>query len=276
MPRVVPGSSIAVSYSSRGASMPAWMVQHVAAVAMVDGIDLDASTRFAMWMASLTCSPETPSLPIRSVWSSAESTDSKRVSRLIDATIHNQPGAPPLIVIMVPGNCSAKDLARTLQPGQTFKSNRRFAIGLSGASLRGGRPHLVQLGQFRRFAEEWDLSLAIDLSGRFDPTWEAEAAIARLGDRLAVLRLPVSAPSRAAVGRDRVACRALHAAIDRAGSLDVALSTVRSVPFPVTPRAAGRSAGRAAHYVAVRAALHSQALRDGITRYEGTPTIRGF
>jgi hypothetical protein len=133
----------------------------------------------------------------------------------------------------------------------------------------------VQLGTIRRFAEEWDLSIALDLSGRFDPTWEAEAAVARIGERLTLLRMPMSAPSRAAVGRDRVACRALHAAIDRSPTLDVALSTSRPMPFPVTPRAAANGARRAAQYVEDRAAIHAEALREGISRFEGSHLPRG-
>ncbi len=104
----------------------------------------------------------------------------------------------------------------------------------------------MQLGGIRRFAEEWDLTVAIDLSGQFDPTWEAEAAVARLGERLAILRINASAPSRAAVGRDRVACRALHAAMDRDHFLEVAVAPVKTVPFPITPRVA--SSGAAARW----------------------------
>jgi hypothetical protein len=127
----------------------------------------------------------------------------------------------------------------------------------------------------RRIAEEWDFGIALDLSGRFDPTWEAEAAIARLGNRLKLLRLSAAAPSRSAVGRDRVACRALHAAIERAAALEVAITSPRAVPFPMTPRAAANAAHRAATYVADRAAYHAEILREGIDRFEDTRSPRG-
>jgi hypothetical protein len=149
-------------------------------------------------------------------------------------------------------------------------------LGLSSSALKGGRPHLVQLGGIRRFAEEWDLSVAIDLSGQFDPTWEAEAAVSRLGERLTKLRINGSAPSRAAVGRDRVACRALHAAMDQDHFLEVAVAPVKSVPFPITPRVASYGARRASEYIAERAALHARELREGISHYEGSPTSRGI
>ena len=118
--------------------------------------------------------------------------------------------------------------------------------------------------------------MAIDLSGQFDPTWEAEAAVARLGARLVMLRINASAPSRAAVGRDRVACRALHAAMERDLPLEVAVAPVKLVPFPITPRVASYGTRRAVDYIAERAALHTQALREGISRYEGSPTSRGM
>jgi len=41
----------------------------------------------------------------------------------------------------------------------------------------------------RRVAEEWDLDLALDVAGPVPPGWEAEAAVARLLPRLAVVRL---------------------------------------------------------------------------------------
>jgi hypothetical protein len=89
------------------------------------------------------------------------------------------------------------------------------------------------------------------------------------------MRISSAAPSRTAVGRDRVACRALHAAIDRDQQLDIAITPERSVPFPITPRVALHGASRAMDYILERTALHAEALRDGISRYEGSPTSRG-
>jgi hypothetical protein len=150
----------------------------------------------------------------------------------------------------------------------------RVAIGLTPSALRGGRSHLVQLSSVRRVAEEWDLGVALDLAGRFDPTWEAEAAISRIGRRLRLLRLTASAPSRSAVGRDRVACRALHAAIDRAENLEVAIAPSAPAPLPVTPRAASRAAKRAGDYIGERVLLHAHALREGVSHYEDSPSPR--
>jgi hypothetical protein len=275
MPRRVSGSTIAVSFSTRGALMPAWMVQHVAGMADVDGIDVDATSQLGAWLATFTGTNENPYIPIRSIWLPFDGVRAPRAKRLIDATHARQPDLPPLIVLVLPGTGAMRDLARLFLQASGFTQDWTVAVGLSTGALRGGRPHLVQLGAIRRFAEEWELGVAVDLAGRFDPTWEAEAAISRIGSRLKLLRMTSSGPSRSAVGRDRVACRALHAAIDRVERLDVALASANSVPFPVTPRAAARSAERAADYIAERGLFHARALREGIGRYEDSPSPRG-
>lgn len=275
MPRRIPGSSIAVSFSTRGALMPAWMVQHVAGTANADGIDIDATSPLGAWLAQLTGASEHPLLPIRSIWLPIDGMRTPRTRRLLDSIHGRQADAPPAVVLTIAGAGAMRDVARTIL--QSYEAIREWdiAIGFPASALRGGRPHLVQLSAVRRLAEEWDLAVAIDLAGRFDPTWEAEAAIARIGSRLRVLRMSASAPSRSAIGRDRVACRALHAAIERAESLDVALAATAPIPFPVTPRAAARSAGRAADYIGERVLVHAQALREGIDRYEDSPSPRG-
>ena len=275
MPRRVSGSSIAVSFSTRGALMPAWMVQHVAGMAQADGIDIEGSSPLGVWLAGLTGTSESPYIPIRSIWVPIDGVRTPRVRRLIDHTHERQPDAPPLIVLLLSGAGALRDVARLFMQASGLTQEWAVAIGLPATTLRGGRPHLVQLGGIRRFAEEWDLALAIDLAGRFDPTWEAEAAISRIGNRLKVLRMASSAPSRSAIGRDRVACRALHAAIDRAERLDIALTSTAPVPFPVTPRAAARAAARAADYTAERVLIHAQALREGVGHFEGSPSPRG-
>ena len=176
----------------------------------------------------------------------------------------------------LPMGATLHELTRYLEPAGWLTQTWQVVLGLPSIGLKGGRPHLVQLGGIRRFAEEWDLSVAVDLAGPFDPTWEAEAAIARLGERLRLLRISASAPSRAAVGRNRVACRALHAAIDGDYGLEVAIAPARLVPFPISPRVASHGARRAVDYIAERAALHARALREGISRYEGSPSTRGI
>jgi hypothetical protein len=117
--------------------------------------------------------------------------------------------------------------------------------------------------------------VALDLTGRLDPTWEAEAAVTRLGQRLQLLRVRDTSPSRNAVGLDRVACRALHAALDRESALMVAVASSRLSPLPVTPRAAAVNARRAADYIIERNLLYIGALREDIDRFEQSRSSRG-
>ena len=173
------------------------------------------------------------------------------------------------VVATLPAGATLNDLTTHLALSGGVLKSLPVVLGLPSTALKGGRPHLVQLGGIRRFAEEWDLSVAIDLSGQFDPTWEAEAAVSRLGERLTIPPDNASAPSRAAVGRDRVACRALHAAMERDHFIEVAVAPVKSVPFPITPRVASYGARRAADYIAERAVLHARALREGISQLRG-------
>ena len=275
MSRLLPSALIAVTLSTRKMLMPASMAQDSAAVARVDGLDIDAMSPLSAWLAMRLRESGSDGVPVRSVWLSPEDLHSPRGRRVLETITQRQPEARPLVVAVLSNAHTLRDLTRTLEPGRLNSHPWPVALGLSSSALRGGRPHLVQLGGIRRFAEEWDLSVAVDLSGQFDPTWEAEAAISRLGDRLSILRITAAAPSRTAVGRDRVACRALHAAIDRDHALDIAVTAVKSVPFPITPRVASYGVGRAMDYITERAAVHAEALRDGISRFEGSSSSRG-
>jgi hypothetical protein len=252
------------------------MVQQIASLAGVDGLDIDATSALATWLAARFGSSGDRFVPVRAVWLTAGELQSSASRRLIDDIAGRQPDSVPCVVVTTPPSATLYELASYLELAGRLYQSLPVVLGLPSIALKGGRPHLVQLGAIRRFAEEWDRSLAIDLSGQFDPTWEAEAAVARLGARLTMLRINASAPSRAAVGRDRVACRALHAAMDRDLLLEVAVAPVKSVPFPITPRVAAYGARRAVDYIAERAALHARALREGISHYEGSPTSHGI
>ena len=256
--------------------LPGWMVQEMANHAGISSLDVDATSALGGWLAASTRVRDDTYVPISSLWLPAGELQSQRSRRLIERIRELQPEAPPSIVATLPAGATLYELTRHLEVTGWLTQAWRLVLGLPSAGLKGGRPHLVQLGGIRRFAEEWDLSVAVDLAGQFDPTWEAEAAIARLGERLSILRISASAPSRAAVGRDRVACRALHAAMDGDHVLEVAVAPARLVPFPITPRVASHGARRAVDYIAERAALHARALREGISRYEGSPTSHGI
>jgi hypothetical protein len=276
MSRQVPSSSIAVSFSSRRTMLPGWMVQRAAAQAGISSVDVDATSALGGWLAAQMGGTDDRHVPISSLWLPANELRLERSRSLMKRISERQPDTVPFLVVTFPVSATLHELTRYLELVGRLPQGWRVVLGLPSTGLKGGRPHLVQLGGIRRFAEEWDLSVAIDLAGQFDPTWEAEAAIARLGERLRLLRISASAPSRAAVGRDRVACRALHAAIDGDHGLDVAVAPAGLVPFPITPRVASHGARRAVDYIAERAALHARALREGISRYEGSPSTRGI
>jgi len=276
MPRRIPGSPVTVSLSTRGSLVTALMAEHLSAESGMSNIDIDATTAVGAWLASRSGALDRPNAQVRSIWIPMSGLVSKREHSLITRLVERQPDRAPLVVAVMSGPLAVRELSREIQPKLEYARVWPLAIGLPASSLRGGRPHLVQLGGLRRFAEEWDLSLAVNLAGRFDPTWEAEAAMSRLGDRLSLVRVRSSAPSRTAVGQDRVACRALHAAIDRGRTVDVAISPVRSSFLPATPRAAALTVQRATDYILERTALHAEALREGIDTYEGSPSSRGI
>lgn len=275
MPRRYPGSPITVSLSTRGSWMPAWLSQHVAAVSGIGALDVDATGSIGAWLASRWGSAQPPYLRVNAIWVSYRGLQSKSTQRVVETLLTHQVEQPPQIVAMLPSASSLRALSRDLEPVRAMASTWPMALGLPSAALRGGRPHLVHLGALRHFVEEWDLSLALDLSGTFDPTWEAEAAVARLGERLSVLRVKASAPSRSAVGPDRVACRAIHAAIDRGRLVDIAICATSMIPLMTTPRAAAQAAHQAAEYVHERAVTHAEALREGIDHFEGSTPSRG-
>jgi hypothetical protein len=66
----------------------------------------------------------------------------------------------------------------------------RLAIGVRGATMERGHDQLGELLALRHAAEEWDLDLALDLSGDVPHYLEAEAAILRLLPRLTLVRIP--------------------------------------------------------------------------------------
>lgn len=69
------------------------------------------------------------------------------------------------------------------------KTSARIAVGIRAVDFADDRRHLDQLVATRRMAEEWDLDIALDLTGNVSLSWEAEAAIIRLMPRLTLVRL---------------------------------------------------------------------------------------
>lgn len=80
------------------------------------------------------------------------------------------------------------NLAREIAARKTG-ADVRLVVGLRAGDFRHDRWHLDQLAGIRRMAEEWDLDLALDLTGNVSLAWEAEAAILRVFRRLTSVRL---------------------------------------------------------------------------------------
>ena len=252
-----------------------WYAQHAAAETGLPSLDLDATSSLSSWLAGRFGGEATQYIPVRTIWAPADQLKSERFSVLYGRISERQPAHPPEVIALMPAAFSLRDVMKIASAGNTNNWPFAMSIGLPSGALRGGRSHLVQLGGVRRLLEEWEVPLALDLSGRFDPTWEAEAAIARLGSQLRYLRMRVSAPARAAIGADRVACRALLAALDRGWITDLALSPSGAKILPPFPSTSGGNSYRSAiEFVQERQFAHSEALRQGIGHFEGSPSSR--
>jgi hypothetical protein len=72
----------------------------------------------------------------------------------------------------------------------------RIALEVRADALLDERgPHLTRVANIRRFAEEWELGIALDLGGGDLAGWETEAALMRLFPRLALVRIgPMHGP----------------------------------------------------------------------------------
>lgn len=277
MPRRAPGKPLLISLSTRGSIAPIWLAQHAAAQAGLGALDLDATTSLSFWTAARFGGEKSHYVPVRSLWAPAEQVQTEKFRNLVSNLSARQSSQPPLVIAVLPASFALRDVMKIASAVQTHDERFEVYVGISSGTLRGGRSHLVQLGGVRRLLEEWDVPLALDLSGRFDPTWEAEAAIARLGRQLQFLRMRVSAPARAAVGADRVACRTLLAALDRGWITDLALCNSGAGVLPPFLSARGTNRFRnAVEFVQERQLSQFEALRQGIDNYEGSPSSRNF
>lgn len=151
---------------------------------------------------------------------------------------------------------------------------RRLLLAIRAPQLLGGRRHLADLTALRHLAEEWDLGIALDLVGNLDPTWEAEAAIVRLGNQLRLLRISTEATDRLAVGRSRVVARALGAALDLSVPPEIALLPTVPLIRAASARARAESTARAVAAIRARVARVSTQ-RAQFLNQDLWPNLRG-
>lgn len=190
-------------------------------------IDLDLRGSFVPWRVDPSAAPA-------AVWLPSTALDSAVTTVVGGLRRWTGDGILGTIAVDMPGNDEIQQgimahldaLADSLAGDD---GRPHVAIGLRSARLIGGRRHLAMLTAIRRLTEEWNLGIALDLTGAFDPQWEAEAAIVRLGKRLVLVRVGSRAIAPGPIDRDRVARRALRAAIERCP--DVTVSIEPALPW---------------------------------------------
>ncbi len=110
----------------------------------------------------------------------------------------------------------------------------RLALEVRAETLLDARgPHLTRVANIRRFAEEWDLDIALDLGSGDLAGWETEAALMRLFPRLSLVRIgPMHGPGgrHAVTPGASVATRTVKMLADQAfGGL---ISVLPATPLP--------------------------------------------
>jgi hypothetical protein len=108
-----------------------------------------------------------------------------------------------------------------------------IAIALTPVNHEGTRTHLDRISAFRHIAEEWDVDIALDLTGAIDPRWEAEAAILRLGERLRLTRFVPPSFDHRHLWHDSLHMREVSVARVLAAIADFGLDPTLSLNVPM-------------------------------------------
>lgn len=202
----------------------------------VDGVDLDLSGRPWPDPRRVAAAAERHNVAVRSIWVPRPGIwTGWRSDRAMEVTaaLVGATGAGFLVIdgpVGNDGSLSRSAMTRLTEAAHgVAPPGTHVVIALRGRHLEGGRRHLVQMTSLRRLAEEWEFGVALDLSGTLDARWEAEAAVSRLGARLTMIRLPANAASGPSSGGNRVAVRALAAAMD--SGYPTQFAVVPGVPF---------------------------------------------
>lgn len=226
-------SSALITLSSRTAPwLPFTALSAVAAEVGLAAIDLDLTAGWARWRPSSRATDPPPGR-VAALWLpyGAAGHSIGQWERVVPTIRHAMAYRPERVVVgMAPGPSLARAELAGLSQAMRSVVGEAIAVTvlLPTSSLVGGRSHLAQMTMVRRLAAEWDFDLALDLSGRVDPRWEAEAAIVRLGPRLRLVRIGGSALLGGWSPGARVVTRAMTAML-HSGHASV-LSIVPSVP----------------------------------------------
>jgi hypothetical protein len=184
----------------------------VAHAAAIDGVDLDlGGSPIQRWLANVERQAYLDHGGISSVWVPAATSDyddllgRMLVRRGSMAIVEEEKGSTP--------NGRAQ-LAAAIRLRRLVQDEARIALAVRPRNPEAGRAHLARLSLLRNIAEEWDLDLALDLSGSVDWLWEAEAAVFRLSPRLRMLRINYPLPTLDAHTRTRLTQRTIAACVD--------------------------------------------------------------
>jgi hypothetical protein len=169
-----------------------------------EGLDLDATT----WVGRLFLQPDRvlrlASCPIATIWVSPGETtalaEGRGLKPRLDSTsLSTSPFGVRLVVRLPDASGANHDQATVINAGRALEA----CVWLSGVTIavpalapEGGRLHLTRMGALRRYVEEWEMDLGLDLTPRSDNRWEAEAAVQIAGTRLGLVRLRESIVSQ--------------------------------------------------------------------------------
>jgi hypothetical protein len=108
-----------------------------------------------------------------------------------------------------------------------------IVIALAPLNHEGTRTHLDRISALRHVAEEWDVHIALDLTGAIDPRWEAEAAVLRLGNRLRLVRFAPPSFERARIRHDSLHARDVSVGRVLASIADFGFGPTLSLKIPL-------------------------------------------
>jgi hypothetical protein len=93
-------------------------------------------------------------------------------------------------IVVTPRSTSENTPINVLARQHAEAFSVRLALEARAESLLDERgPHLSRVANIRRFAEEWELDIALDLGSGDLAGWETEAALMRLFPRLTLVRI---------------------------------------------------------------------------------------
>lgn len=259
VPRISPRISLAAS-GPRSISISSYL--RAAAEAGIDYVDIDLTGRTRFLNPSrLDRAVAREGLTVRSLWipdfgRGRFAERWRHLPGLVHEMLEFFSGASVVLDWAVPAHDQRRQrLFRELRAAIPAGTSPSYVV--RPATLAGSREHLDALTTLRRRAEEWDLSIVLDLNGPIDPRWEAEAALVRLLPRLSAVRLGPLASRPPGRGRERATARVIAALADSSFDGTIAIAP-RPAPWQIAPsQALARSAAEAAIQVRARyAAVH--------------------